>query len=93
MHKYDTEDYYRVDPHFGGNAALQRLRVSTHKVGMKLVLDGVFNHTGDSHPWFDRHRRAKTAPVTTPIHRIAAGSTLPGRPRARLEGQRQPAEA
>uniref|UniRef100_UPI001F0773C1 alpha-amylase family glycosyl hydrolase n=1 Tax=Klebsiella pneumoniae TaxID=573 RepID=UPI001F0773C1 len=28
VHKYDTEDYYQVDPHFGGNAALQRLRVS-----------------------------------------------------------------
>ena len=26
---------------------------------MKLVLDGVFNHTGDSHPWFDRHRRGE----------------------------------
>ncbi|UKG75645.1 maltodextrin glucosidase [Serratia marcescens] len=59
VHKYDTEDYYQVDPHFGGNAALQRLRVSTHKVGMKLVLDGVFNHTGDSHPWFDRHRQGE----------------------------------
>ena len=57
VHKYDTEDYYQVDPYLGGNVALQRLRVSTHKVGMKLVLDGVFNHTGDSHPWFDRHQQ------------------------------------
>ncbi|VTR34716.1 Cyclomaltodextrinase [Serratia fonticola] len=35
VHKYDTEDYYQVDPYFGGNDALLRLRVSTHKVGMK----------------------------------------------------------
>ncbi|MGL6018380.1 MAG: maltodextrin glucosidase [Gibbsiella quercinecans] len=56
VHKYDTEDYYQVDPYFGGNEALLRLRVSTRKVGMKLVLDGVFNHTGDSHPWFDRYQ-------------------------------------
>ncbi|MGG4625387.1 maltodextrin glucosidase [Serratia odorifera] len=59
VHKYDTEDYYQVDPHFGGNAAFRRLRVSTHKVGMKLLLDGVFNHTGDSHPWFDRHQQTE----------------------------------
>lgn len=59
VHKYDTEDYYQVDPYFGGNDALLRLRVSTHKVGMKLVLDGVFNHTGDSHPWFDRYQQAE----------------------------------
>ena len=93
VHKYDTEDYYRVDPHFGGNAALQRLRVSTHKVGMKLVLDGVFNHTGDSHPWFDRHRRRKRrlSPPRFTVSRLV--QLLPGRPRARLEGQRQPAEA
>lgn len=57
VHKYDTEDYYQVDPYLGGNEALQRLRVSTHQYGMKLVLDGVFNHVGDSHPWFDRHRQ------------------------------------
>lgn len=74
VHKYDTEDYYQVDPYFGGNAALQRLRVSTHKVGMKLVLDGVFNHTGDSHPGLIVTSRATTAPATTRIHRTAAGS-------------------
>ncbi|QPT14501.1 maltodextrin glucosidase [Serratia rubidaea] len=59
VHKYDTEDYYQVDPYLGGNAALRRLRVSTHNIGMKLLLDGVFNHTGDSHPWFDRHRQGE----------------------------------
>ncbi|MFI8417638.1 maltodextrin glucosidase [Serratia sp. NPDC078593] len=59
VHKYDTEDYYQVDPCFGGNDALHRLRVSTHKAGMKLILDGVFNHTGDSHPWFDRHQQSE----------------------------------
>lgn len=59
VHKYDTEDYYQVDPYFGGNEALQRLRVSTHKMGIKLVLDGVFNHTGDTHPWFDRYQLTK----------------------------------
>ena len=59
VHKYDTEDYRHVDPQFGGDAALMRLREATRKAGMRLVLDGVFNHSGDSHAWFDRHRRGE----------------------------------
>lgn len=59
VHKYDTEDYRRVDPQFGGDEALLRLREATRRAGMRLVLDGVFNHSGDSHAWFDRHRRGE----------------------------------
>lgn len=57
VHKYDTEDYRHVDPQFGGDRALLRLRQHTQQQGMRLVLDGVFNHSGDSHAWFDRHNR------------------------------------
>lgn len=57
VHKYDTEDYRHVDPQFGGDRALLRLRHETQAQGMRLVLDGVFNHSGDSHAWFDRHKR------------------------------------
>ena len=57
VHKYDTTDYYQVDPHLGGNEALVRLRQATRRRGMRLVLDGVFNHTGDSCRWFDRYRQ------------------------------------
>ncbi|MDU2937999.1 MAG: maltodextrin glucosidase [Enterobacteriaceae bacterium] len=57
VHKYDTEDYRQVDPQFGGNVALLRLRQTTLAQGMRLILDGVFNHSGDSHAWFDRHNR------------------------------------
>lgn len=56
VHKYDTEDYRHVDPQFGGDQALLRLRRETQAQGMRLVLDGVFNHSGDSHAWFDRHK-------------------------------------
>lgn len=59
-HKYDTADYDHVDACLGGDAALIRLRQATHDAGMRLILDGVFNHTGDSHPWFDRHRQGET---------------------------------
>ncbi len=57
VHKYDTEDYRHVDPQFGGDTALLRLRHNTEQQGMRLILDGVFNHSGDSHTWFDRHSR------------------------------------
>lgn len=42
---------------YGGDGALLRLRHHTQQLGMRLVLDGVFNHSGDSHAWFDRHNR------------------------------------
>ena len=57
VHKYDTENYREVDPQFGGNDALLRLRHNTQREGMRLILDGVFNHSGDTHAWFDRHHR------------------------------------
>lgn len=45
-HKYNTTDYYRVDPHFGDNALLKRLVSNCHRHGIRVVLDGVFNHVG-----------------------------------------------
>lgn len=60
VHKYDTEDYYQVDPHFGGNAAFIRLREKTQQRHIRLVLDGVFNHTGETHHWFDRLQKSNT---------------------------------
>lgn len=66
VHKYDTADYRRVDSQFGGDAALLRLRHNTQREGMRLILDGVFNHTGDSHPWFDRHQQASNGACHQP---------------------------
>ena len=43
-HRYHTHDYYRVDPMLGGDAALRELIDSAHGRGMRVVLDGVFNH-------------------------------------------------
>ena len=45
-HRYHTYDYYRVDPLLGGDAALRELLDRCHERGMRVVLDGVFNHTG-----------------------------------------------
>ncbi len=45
-HRYHTYDYYQVDPLLGGNEALRCLLDAAHERDMKVVLDGVFNHTG-----------------------------------------------
>jgi neopullulanase len=43
-HRYHTYDYYRVDPILGGDAALRSFIKAAHKRGIKVILDGVFNH-------------------------------------------------
>ena len=45
-HKYDTIDYYQVDPSFGTTEDLKELVLKSHERGMKVVLDAVYNHTG-----------------------------------------------
>lgn len=43
-HRYHTHDYYRVDPLLGGDAAFRRLLDEAHRRGIRIILDGVFNH-------------------------------------------------
>jgi len=43
-HRYHTHDYYRVDPILGGNDAFRELLDAAHERGIRVVLDGVFNH-------------------------------------------------
>ena len=45
-HKYDTIDYYQIDPSFGTAEDLRELVQKAHQYGIKVVLDAVFNHTG-----------------------------------------------
>jgi cyclomaltodextrinase / maltogenic alpha-amylase / neopullulanase len=45
-HRYHTYDYLRVDPLLGGDPALRELLDAAHARGMRVILDGVFNHTG-----------------------------------------------
>jgi glycosidase len=48
-HKYDTEDYFLVDEHFGTKDDLKNLVAEAHGLGMRVMLDAVFNHAGDRH--------------------------------------------
>ncbi len=54
-HKYDTGDYEQIDPAFGGEAAFTHLLAKAREKGMRIILDGVFNHTGDDSRYFNRY--------------------------------------
>ncbi len=45
-HKYDTTDYYEIDTHFGNKETFKKLVEKAHSLGIKIVLDAVFNHCG-----------------------------------------------
>lgn len=45
-HKYATTDYFEIDPEFGIKDDLRALVEEVHRQGMKIILDGVFNHCG-----------------------------------------------
>ncbi|MFA5471731.1 MAG: glycoside hydrolase family 13 protein [Acholeplasmataceae bacterium] len=51
-HKYDTSDYFSIDPQFGTNDDFKQLVKKAHEHGIKVMLDGVFNHAGYDHPFF-----------------------------------------
>ncbi|MBQ8836233.1 MAG: glycoside hydrolase family 13 protein [Clostridia bacterium] len=54
-HKYDTGDYTKIDEMFGGREAFDKLLAECKKRGIKVILDGVFNHTGDDSLYFNRY--------------------------------------
>ncbi len=54
-HKYDTGDYEHVDPSFGGDEAFSALLTEAKKSGIRIICDGVFNHTGDDSRYFNRY--------------------------------------
>lgn len=51
-HKYNTTDYMTIDPAFGTNAEFKSLLDELHRNGIKVILDGVFNHTSNNHSFF-----------------------------------------
>ncbi len=62
-HKYEITDYEQVDPAFGGNEALKALITDAHSQGIRVILDGVFNHCSCRHPFFqDALKRGADSP-------------------------------
>ena len=54
-HRYDTSDYMKIDPFLGTEEDFRDLIEAAEKQGIKLVLDGVFNHTGDNSVYFNKY--------------------------------------
>lgn len=52
-HRYDTGDYFKVDPYAGTDEALKQLCDAAHKRGMYVIIDAVFNHTGNDSRYFN----------------------------------------
>ncbi len=59
-HKYDTADFMTVDPDFGNAADFDSLVAAATSHGIKLILDGVFNHTSSDSKYFDYYAHFDT---------------------------------
>src|SRR6201992_3212283 len=49
---YDVSDYRDVDPIFGSLADFDALLARAHDLGLKVIIDQVYSHTSNQHPWF-----------------------------------------
>jgi neopullulanase len=91
-HRYHTFDYYAVDPILGGNAALRELIDQAHARGIRIVLDGVFNHASRG---FYQFNHALENGAASPYldwfyfnHEwLKSGRPLDAYPRKRIEGR------
>ncbi|EQB87571.1 pullulanase [Clostridium punense] len=55
VHKYDTGDYLKIDPMFGDEDKFQELCLKAMEKGIRIILDGVFSHTGDDSVYFNKY--------------------------------------
>ena len=53
-HRYDTADYTKIDEMLGTDEDFESLCKSAHSYGIKIILDGVFSHTGENSVYFDK---------------------------------------
>ncbi|HAM36137.1 MAG TPA: alpha-amylase [Elusimicrobia bacterium] len=85
-HRYHTHDYFSVDPILGGNQALRELLDAAHRRGIRVVLDGVFNHASRSFYQFSHTlENGAKSPYLDWFHfdlpRLKAGKPLDAYPR------------
>lgn len=59
-HRYSTADYSKIDPLLGTEEDFVSLCESAHRMGISIILDGVFNHTGDDSLYFNKQGRYPT---------------------------------
>lgn len=62
-HKYNISNYFKIDEMFGGNKAYKELVEEAHKLGIKIIMDLVYNHSDNRHPFFlDVLKNGKKSP-------------------------------
>jgi glycosidase len=86
-HKYDALDYLQVSPEYGTREDVKKLAAETRKRGMRLVLDGVFNHMGRNSP---RFKDAEANPKSRYRHWFVFGSQYKGGARTWWNAQNLP---
>jgi alpha-glucosidase len=59
---YDISDYCAIDPVFGGLDDFDALIARAHALGLKVIVDQVYSHTSDQHPWFLESRSRRDNP-------------------------------
>jgi cyclomaltodextrinase len=74
-HGYDTTDYFTIDPRLGDKADFARLVTEAHSRGLRILLDGVFNHVGRSFPPFQRALSGDDSPEASWFTRVEGGSS------------------
>jgi cyclomaltodextrinase / maltogenic alpha-amylase / neopullulanase len=86
-HKYDALDYNKVSPEFGTRAEVTQLTQAVHKLGMKMVLDGVFNHMGRNS---EAYKQAVANPKSPYRDWFVFGTQYPGGSRSWAGAQNLP---
>jgi len=56
---YDISDYRDIDPMFGTLADFDAMIAEAHRLGLKIIIDQVYSHTSDQHPWFAESRSSR----------------------------------
>ncbi len=91
-HKYDTTDYYTVDPQFGTEQDLKDLIDLAHSRNVQVILDLVINHTATGHAWFKAfstaHQNEDTENEFYDFY-TWVDETVPGRTFQRIPGSKQ----
>ena len=77
-HRYDTLDYYQVDPHMGSKEDVRALVEKAHSLGIRVLLDGVFNHISSRHFLFqDVLRNGMASKYYSCFYQLPAKPKLP----------------